>query len=78
MDILELSKDESDALGAAVTRVSQLYEIPLMSEKAMAWLNLSMVMGSVYGTRFMVASMQSKQAKQNVVDMPSPFQTGTN
>lgn len=78
-DVLEITKEESEELGAAITRVSQLYEVPLLSEKHMAWLNLAMVSGNIYGTRLMVLSMNKKQSKNNVVDMPfQPVQATVN
>lgn len=81
-EILAITKEESDQLAAAITRVTELYEIPLLSEKHMAFLNLAMVSGGIYGTRFVALSMQKKKEKANVVTMPFNMaqdnSTGTN
>ena len=73
-EIMEITKEESEELSSAITRVTQLYDVALLSEKNWAFLNLAMVMGNIYGTRLMVISKQSKK-KTNVVDMPfTPIQ----
>lgn len=76
MDLLEITKEESEELGGAITRVTELYEIPLLSPKHMAFVNLAMVMGNVYGSRLIVASLQKKQAAK-VVDMPFDISQAT-
>lgn len=72
LDLLEITKDESEQLGAAITRVTELYDVPIMSEKSMAFVNLGMVMASIYGTRAMVIAAQKVDSKKspNVVTMP--------
>lgn len=79
-DLLQITKDESEELSAAITRVTQLYDVHLLDEKSWAFLNLALVMGNVYGTRLMVASMKVKHEKHNIVDMPFPIgqASGTN
>ena len=73
-EVMEITKEESEELSSAITRVTQLYDVALLSEKNWAFLNLAMVMGNIYGTRLMVISKQSKK-KTNVVDMPfTPIQ----
>lgn len=76
---LQITEEESKQLGEAITRVTELYEIPMLDEKTAAWLNLGMVAVGVYGTRA-TAMMFSQKKKQpaKVVDMPfvqvSPMQ----
>lgn len=67
-EVIEITKEESEELSSAITRVTQLYDVALLSEKNWAFLNLAMVMGNIYGTRLAVISKQSKK-KANVVDM---------
>lgn len=78
-ELLQITKEEAEELSAAITRVTQLYDVHLLDEKTWAFLNLALVVGNVYGTRLMVATMKNKQEKKNVVDMPITFNpTGTN
>jgi hypothetical protein len=48
---LALTEDESSKLAEAMTKVSQLYDVPLMSEKTAAWIGLAFAAGSIYGPR---------------------------
>jgi hypothetical protein len=63
MPSLLLTEEEAKQLANAITRVSELYEVPLMDEKTRAWLNLSIVGFQVYGTR-VVAAMAERKKKQ--------------
>lgn len=47
---LQLSMPESEQLAVAMTTVSQFYNVEV-AEKTMAWINLAMVGGMIYGTR---------------------------
>ena len=58
---LIITEDESKRLAAAITRVSELYEIPLLDEKARAWINLGLVGVEVYGTRITAAIVERKK-----------------
>lgn len=69
-DILAITKEESEQLGAAITRVTELYDVPLLNEKHMAIVNLLMVSGGIYGTRFIAASMMHKKKQAEVITMP--------
>lgn len=69
-ELMQITKEESEELSAAITRVTQLYDIRLLDEKTWAFINLALVMGNIYGTRLMVVSLETKRAKNNVVDMP--------
>jgi hypothetical protein len=60
---LVLTEEEAKHLATAITRVTELYEVPILDEKTRAWLNLSMVGFEVYGTRI-VAAMAERKKKQ--------------
>ena len=60
---LALTEEEAKHLAAAITRVTELYEVPLMDEKTRAWFNLGIVGFEVYGTRI-VAHMAERKKKQ--------------
>lgn len=62
---LELDESEADKIAAAVARVTDLYDVPMMSEEARAWTNLAMVTGTVYGPRFLSYTLDKKPKKQN-------------
>jgi hypothetical protein len=60
---LMLEETEAKQLSDAVSRVSELYEIPLMDERTMAWVNLAIVAGGIYGPRVVAAKMNRKKHK---------------
>lgn len=61
-----ITEDEADRLGKAIIRVTQCYNINILSEEQMAWVNLGMVAIPIYGTRAFL-SMQSKKEKPKIV-----------
>lgn len=75
---LELSEDEAAKLGKAVSRVSELYDMPLMDEKTQAFVNLAMVGASIYGPRFMSyrldAQTKARKKVQPIREAVSGFQ----
>lgn len=58
-----ITEEESKRLAIAITRVTELYELPILDEKTRAWLNLGIVGFEVYGTRI-VAEMNERKKKQ--------------
>jgi hypothetical protein len=60
---LELDVKEAKALSEAVNRVQELYEMPILTEKQLAWINLGMVGLSTYGTRYVAFTMRKKKEK---------------
>lgn len=58
---LMITEDESKQLASAINRVTELYDIPILSEKSMAWMGLAMAAGTVYGPRLMAAKMNAKK-----------------
>ena len=57
----QITEEESAALAAAITRVSELYEVPMLDERSKAWLGLGMVGVQVYGTRLAAAVVEAKK-----------------
>jgi len=64
---LKLSPDEAKELGDAVLRVTELYEIPIPSEKVMAWIMLGKTAADVYGPRIAAHEIR-KAMKPKVVE----------
>lgn len=64
-----ITEDEADRLGKAIIRVTQCYNINILSEEQLAWVNLAMVAVPIYGTRAFV-SVQSKKEKPKIVSKP--------
>lgn len=58
---LVITQEEAKQLASAITRVSELYEIPILDEKARAWINLGLVGVQVYGTRIAAAMVERKK-----------------
>jgi hypothetical protein len=61
-----ITEDEAKLLAAAISRVSELYDVPLLDEKTRAWLNLGMAGVEVYGTRIAAVVLESKKKPQIV------------
>jgi hypothetical protein len=64
IDELELSEEESKRLSDALSRVAVLYDIEA-SEKTLAWLNLALCCGSIYGTRMMAYSLRTRTEEES-------------
>lgn len=56
-----LETGEAESLANAVCDVAELYDIPTVSQEAIAWGNLIQVLGFVYGTRVMAARTDAKR-----------------
>ena len=73
-EVIALTEEEAQNLGGAITRVTDLYDIRILPEKYMAWVNLGIVGSGIYGPRLYVLSQQKKRAHQKpipVVTMPA-------
>lgn len=73
-EVIALTEEEAQNLGAAITRVTDLYDIRILPEKYMAWINLGIVGSGIYGPRLFVLSQQKKRAQQKppiVVQTPT-------
>jgi hypothetical protein len=66
-EVLSITEDESAQLAKALTNVTQLYDIPVIGEKALAWTNLAMVAGKVYGPRYVASRINKKSKPSKVV-----------
>lgn len=65
-----LTEQEATNLGEAITRVTELYDISIIPEKQLAWLNLIMVGGTIYGPRIvMTGKKKQPQSKPQVITM---------
>lgn len=56
---LQIDRDEAKILSDATVRLTELYEIPLPSEKVMAWIGLGTACGKVYGPRMAAIMMRA-------------------
>jgi hypothetical protein len=63
---LEITSDEAERLGSAAARVADLYDVSVLSETTVAWINLAMVAGGIYGPRFMAAKINKKNNVQRI------------
>lgn len=57
----EITEEESKKLAAAITKVSELYDVPMLDERSKAWLGLGMVGVEVYGTRLAAAVIDARK-----------------
>lgn len=77
---LMLTQEESHTLADAMQRVSDLYEVSVIPEKTMAWIQFSIVAASIYGPRYVGYKNRvkgEKRAKQSQIHTPvDPFTTG--
>jgi hypothetical protein len=60
---LEMSEDESKAMGEAIVRVTEQYDVPMPDAKTMAWINLIKVLGIVYGPRITAVKIRKGREK---------------
>lgn len=61
---LELSEEESQKYAAAAQRVVSLYSDIVYPEKTMAWIQLALCVGGIYGPRYVAANMRMKKEKR--------------
>ena len=72
-DLFAITEDEASKLAKALTNVTQLYDLPVIGEKAIAWVNLASVAGTVYGPRLVAAKIRGKK-KAQVVEISANFE----
>jgi hypothetical protein len=65
---LELEADEARKLAVAIDKVNSLYDFSVIPPSAMAWTQLVMALGSVYGPR--AIAIVRKQRKGNATIIP--------
>jgi hypothetical protein len=56
-----ITEEESKKLAAGITRVVELYDVPMLDERSKAWIGLGLVGVEVYGTRIAAAAMDRKR-----------------
>lgn len=71
--MLEIDEGEAENLANAVSRVTELYEIPLMDERSMALMMLGKSLVEVYGTRIATAIIEARKRRP-----PTPTKPATN
>lgn len=79
MPVLKIDKESCSELAEAVMQVTELYEIPLLDEKGMAWLNLAGVAVRVYIYNGKGKSVVVPEAAKENSNTPAPmpiFMTG--
>lgn len=73
---LVLDKAESDSIANATAKVAEHYDV-VASPKIVAWCNLAMCLGAVYGTRFVAISARKKTERpQRKTDKVVPINGG--
>lgn len=60
---LSLTEKEAKDLSAAIDRVASLYDFGA-SEKTLAWVNLAMCVGGIYGTRMFAYSVRHRAEEE--------------
>lgn len=61
---LELTEDESAKLASAIQQVNELYDMPILPPSVMAWTNLAIVSGTIYGPRAIAIINNKKNAEK--------------
>lgn len=59
---LQLEQKEADLLAKNVAKINELYGGIVLPEKTMAWINLGLAAGTVYGPRFVAHRMNKEKA----------------
>lgn len=75
---LELAEDEAAKMAQAIARVAALYDVGA-SERTLAWTNLMVCMGGIYGTRAFAYKLR-KDAEDEAKKAPrlvTPFGAST-
>jgi hypothetical protein len=70
---LEIDHSEAKQLAVAIADVTALYDVAFVNEKAVAWFDLLVALGAVYGTRMVVVTRRVKQEKDDDKKGKVPF-----
>lgn len=65
---LALEKDESKPYAEAVAEVAKHYDIPEVADVTMAWIGLAMVMGTIYGPRYILIQQRLRGERAKPVN----------
>lgn len=60
-----VTEEESDKLAAAVSKVTELYDVAIMGEKTAAWVGLAVAGGTIYGPRLIALNNRVKYEAAN-------------
>lgn len=76
-----ITETECAALAGALQRVQEQYEVSILPEKAMVWVQLGFVAAGIYGPRIAIATMRQKKERKPkqpapVTEFPSTNFTG--
>lgn len=71
---LALEQSEAKSLANAISQVSSFYSYGIISPKTMAWINLAMVTGGLYGTRIVAIRNRVKEESKQKKQTPKPFE----
>jgi hypothetical protein len=69
---LVITEEESKKLAAGITRVVELYDVPMLDERSRAWIGLALVGVEVYGTRITAAVVAAKRRPAVVTPFRHP------
>jgi len=75
--MIALDETESKKLAGAIVQVTELYDVKMVDEKTMAWLNLAGVAGTIYGPRLGAVFLDKREKaaeKARAQRAPQPFQ----
>lgn len=67
-----LSKDEAEKLSGSIQRVASFYDAAGLAPKAVAWLNLTMCVGGLYGPRIIAVMAKDRSKKKTLKIEPKP------
>lgn len=73
MPMLHITRSGSDELAQAILDVTELYDVPLLSEKGMAWANLAAVAAKVYVFSPAPKSESRSNGPQDTAKQPIPM-----
>lgn len=76
---LALEADESKPYAEAVVEVAKHYDVPVIADKTLAWCALLLVMGRIYGPRYVLIRQRLREENaKNVTEDPTvvPFYRG--
>lgn len=65
---LQLSDEEAAKLGEGAANVMRHYDVGPQTQKAVDWTNLFMVLGMIYGTRFVAVKHRRASEKSAAPD----------
>lgn len=65
---LAIDEDEAEKLAKGIANVARHYDLPQVAQKTVDWVGLIQVVGTIYGPRFVAASMRRREARAKTVN----------